>query len=90
MRPSGYFFFLFQFLPSISSGTVLENHKTEPDIFLAQAVDNPTRSLLSSAVDKENDLTFLRNKHEETPRGKLETSAFAVRGLVSTLLFFCL
>ncbi|XP_060098427.1 zinc finger B-box domain-containing protein 1 [Heteronotia binoei] len=50
------------------SGTTSENHKTEPDIFLAQAVDVPTRSPLSSAVDKENDLTFLRNKHEETPR----------------------
>ncbi|KAL8187974.1 UNVERIFIED_CONTAM: hypothetical protein K2H54_058877, partial [Gekko kuhli] len=50
------------------SGTVSENHKTEPDIFLAQAVDVPMRSPFFSAVDKGNDLTFLHNKHEETPR----------------------
>lgn len=64
-----------------------ENHRTAPEFFLAQAVGIPAKSPLSSAVDKENDLTFLRNKHEETPRGKLETSAFAVGGLVSTLFF---
>uniref|UniRef100_A0ACB8FAN9 Uncharacterized protein n=2 Tax=Sphaerodactylus townsendi TaxID=933632 RepID=A0ACB8FAN9_9SAUR len=47
---------------------VSENHKTEPDIFLARAVDIPIRSPLSSSVDKGNDLTFLRNQHKETPR----------------------
>nr|XP_056706355.1 zinc finger B-box domain-containing protein 1 [Euleptes europaea] len=50
------------------SCTMSENHKTEPDIFLAQAVGISIRSPLSSSVDKENDLTFLRNKHKETPR----------------------
>ncbi|XP_054839366.1 zinc finger B-box domain-containing protein 1 [Eublepharis macularius] len=50
------------------SGTMSENHRTEADVFLAQAVDISTRSPLSSAVDKENDFTLLRNKHKETPR----------------------
>ncbi|XP_077204616.1 zinc finger B-box domain-containing protein 1 [Paroedura picta] len=50
------------------STTMAENRKTEPDIFPARAVDVLTRPPLSSAVDKEDDLTVFHNKHDETPR----------------------
>ncbi|XP_060130199.1 zinc finger B-box domain-containing protein 1 [Zootoca vivipara] len=53
------------------SGPMLENQKTEPDVFLAQAGNITTRSSLSSAAQKEQCVNVLHNKQEETPRGEL-------------------
>ncbi|XP_053167615.1 zinc finger B-box domain-containing protein 1 isoform X2 [Hemicordylus capensis] len=55
------------------SGTMSENLKNGPDIFLAQAGDFTSRSPLSSSVEKENGLTFLHNKREETPRANISS-----------------
>ncbi|KAM3835795.1 zinc finger B-box domain-containing protein 1 [Vipera latastei] len=42
--------------------------KTEPDIFLPPSINTTTRSPLSSVVDRKKGLTFLCNRHEETPK----------------------
>ncbi|XP_025025943.1 zinc finger B-box domain-containing protein 1 [Python bivittatus] len=49
-------------------GTISKSQKIEPDIFLPPTVNINTRSPLSSVADREKGLTFLHNKHEETPK----------------------
>ncbi|KAJ6660956.1 hypothetical protein lerEdw1_016976 [Lerista edwardsae] len=50
------------------SWAVSETEKTELGVYLPQAGGNTIRPFLSWAVDRENDLTFMHNKHGETPR----------------------
>ncbi|XP_013929374.1 PREDICTED: zinc finger B-box domain-containing protein 1 [Thamnophis sirtalis] len=49
-------------------GTMSKTQKTEPDVFLPPSINMTTRSPLSSVVDREKGLTFLCNRHEETPK----------------------
>ncbi|XP_058045015.1 zinc finger B-box domain-containing protein 1 [Ahaetulla prasina] len=48
--------------------TMSKTQKTEPDVFLPPSINMTTRSPLSSVVDREKGLTFLCNRHEETPK----------------------
>ncbi|XP_060623560.2 zinc finger B-box domain-containing protein 1 [Anolis sagrei] len=59
-----------------SSGAMSKSHKTEPDIFLAQASNITTRSPISSSVRSEKCLTFLHNKCEETLTARTPFSRF--------------
>ncbi|KAM6441970.1 zinc finger B-box domain-containing protein 1 [Liasis olivaceus] len=51
-------------------GTISKSQKIEPDIFLPPTVNITTRSPLSSVADREKGLTFLHNKHKETPKAR--------------------
>ncbi|XP_026561482.1 zinc finger B-box domain-containing protein 1 [Pseudonaja textilis] len=54
-------------------GTMSKTQKTEPDVFLPPSISMTRRSPLSSVVDREKGLTFLCNRHEETPKTRISS-----------------
>ncbi|XP_070609682.1 zinc finger B-box domain-containing protein 1 isoform X1 [Erythrolamprus reginae] len=62
-------------------GTMSKTQMTEPDVFLPPFIAMTTRSPISSVDKREKGLTFLCNRHEETP--KTRTSSHFERADVS-------
>ncbi|XP_063162554.1 zinc finger B-box domain-containing protein 1 [Candoia aspera] len=56
-------------------GTTSKTQKPEPEMFLPSTVNMPTRSPFSSVVDRQKSLTFLHNKHEETPKARTSSQS---------------
>ncbi|XP_026524116.1 zinc finger B-box domain-containing protein 1 [Notechis scutatus] len=54
-------------------GMMSKTQKTEPDVFLPPSISMTRRSPLSSVGDREKGLTFLCNRHEETPKTRISS-----------------